>query len=319
MPQRNLPRLICCILRPYFVHFIFPNNPVWLENSPPRADAQSYLKRSADILCDVKLESATNIFCPIRVGCFLGAAWRQEHIFALTFRYPKWCNLGFSYHIHSPNVPAAQAFADAARLSSSDVSWKRDAPPAADAEEHAGKTPVIAESLRLVVFDFLGVRTQPVCPCNTCLCGPRISSWRGSTMATVKFHQCLGEIHDTIDYNWLQLINILLQFISKFLAMSVSVHVPRQMYCSICSQENVIACCGFIISQLSSIRALGEEHWFVSIPGHKKCPDLTWMKYMCSAINPIYHSGIGNPMPACSSHAGFWCWLHDMDFSFSWQ
>ena len=39
-------------------------------------------------------------------------------------------------------MPAAQAFADAARLSSSDVSWKRDAPPAADAEEHAGKTAV---------------------------------------------------------------------------------------------------------------------------------------------------------------------------------
>ena len=39
-------------------------------------------------------------------------------------------------------MPAAQAFADAAWLSSSDVSWKRDAPPAADAEEHAGKTAV---------------------------------------------------------------------------------------------------------------------------------------------------------------------------------
>eukprot|EP00435_Cladocopium_sp_Y103_P044519 s2557_g12.t1 len=38
---------------------------------------------------------------------------------------------------------AAQAFADAARLSSSDVSWKRDAPPAADAEEHAESQPKI--------------------------------------------------------------------------------------------------------------------------------------------------------------------------------
>lgn len=36
----------------------------------------------------------------------------------------------------SPLATPLQAFADAARLSSSDVSWKRDAPPAADAEEH---------------------------------------------------------------------------------------------------------------------------------------------------------------------------------------
>lgn len=188
-----------------FRSFATTSTIVWLclvVKSTPANQRQPFsIFPSSISTCDQKLFGV--MLRPTLISNPLLRAVRRPNIFALISRYPKWWGPYISNHIHCyhcSNVPAAQAFADAARLSSSDVSWKRDAPPAADAEEHAGKTAVNeanqSQNLCIWLCSFFrgkstgagGLTVQFICFFLWFLCHLQRQQWPSSTMANSSFN-----------------------------------------------------------------------------------------------------------------------------------